>query len=53
MLRPERDVELNPAPFYSDLYPSSHHVFLPDPIENDVDCADENLPDAVETEEVP
>jgi hypothetical protein len=52
VLRPERDVKLNAAPLDGNLNPPRHDVLLPDTIEDDVDGANEDLPDAVEAEEV-
>lgn len=51
MLRPESNVELNTAPVDSNLDAPRHHIFLSNSVEHDVDGADEDLPDAVETEE--
>lgn len=52
MLRPKCNIELNAAPIDGDLDSPGHDVFLPHSVEDDVDCANENLPHAVKAEEV-
>lgn len=52
MLRPEHDVDVEAEPVDRDLHALGDGVDPADAIEDDVDGADEDLPDAVEREEV-
>jgi len=52
VLRPEHDVDVEAEPVDSDLHALGDGVYPADAIEDDVDGADEDLPDTVEREEV-
>ena len=52
VLRPEHDVDVEAEPVDRDLHALGDGVDPADAIEDDVDGADEDLPDAVEREEV-
>lgn len=52
MLRPKLYIKLHPQPTHSYLDSSSNCVLLPNSIEHDIDRADENLPHAINAEEV-
>lgn len=52
MLRPEGDVELNPAPLDCYFNSSRHHIFFPYSIKNYVYRTNEDFPYAVKAEKV-
>ncbi len=52
MLRPEQDIDVEAKPVDRDLHALGDGIDSADAIEDDVDGADEDLPDAVEREEV-
>jgi hypothetical protein len=53
VLRPEHDVDVEAEPVDRDLHALRDGVDPADAVEDDVDGADEDLPEAVEREEVP
>ena len=52
MLRPEQDIDVQAEPVDCDLHALRDRIDPADAIEDDVDGADEDLPDAIEREEV-